>query len=161
MINEQQIIFSPLYGKNYYNKNNKNIYIYFKNNDIKKYKSNFGYALFSISNNYFNYDIDINENENDKNDYLYAQIKLIKNGNDLLNDCIEIINRYSNKIENIDKNDNNNSNKDSTNKSFFGKIVIFVIILIILVVLFIVFRWFRRKNIQSIDYVNNITPILK
>ena len=161
MINEQQIIFSPLYGKNYYNKNNKNIYIYFKNNDIKKYKSNFGYALFSISNNYFNYDIYINENENDKNDYLYAQIKLIKNGNDLLNDCIEIINRYSNKIENIDKNDNNNSNKDSTNKSFFCKIVIFVIILIILVVLFIVFRWFRRKNIQSIDYVNNMTPILK
>ena len=59
VINEQQIVFSPLYGKNYYNKNNKNIYILFENNELKKYKNNFGYVLVSIANNYFNFGIDI------------------------------------------------------------------------------------------------------
>ena len=41
VIIEQQVVFSPLYGKNYYNEKNKVIYILFKKSDLNKYKSKF------------------------------------------------------------------------------------------------------------------------
>ena len=163
IINEQQIIFSPSYGKNYYNKENKNIYILFKNDEIKKYKSNFGYALISISNKYFNYDINIEENE--ENDcFFFVKINIIENNKYNLNDYIEISNKHSNKIGNNNNNEkNNNYNEDNnSNFSFVKKIIIFIVILFIIIVLFLLFRCIRRKKIvQDTDYFKNIAPILQ
>ena len=161
MINEQQIIFSPLYGKNYYNKKNKKIYILFEKDDLKKYKKYFGYSMISISNNYLNYDIEINENENDH--YLYTQIKTYINDLSKLDDCFEISNKNSNNPESKENNNNNQSNKNINFKqNFTKKIFIAFIIIFLFIVAFLVFRCIRRKNIaKANDYFNQIAPILK
>ena len=161
MLNEQQIIFSPLYGKNYYNKNNKNIYVFFEKDELKKYKKNFGYALISISNNYLNYNIDINGNENDH--YLYVQIKAYNDEISKLNDCIEISKKNSVDSENNEKNNNKNDDNNKIFKhSFTKKIFIAFIIIFLFIIAFLIFRYIRRKNIvQVTDYFNQIQPILK
>ena len=161
IMNEQQIIFSPLYGNIYYNQNNKNIYVLFDKNELIKYKNNFGYALISISNNYFNYDIDIDSLENDY--YFYVQIKKINFDNNKLNDCIDISNKYSNQKDNIEDNNNDNykSNNNSNSFKFNIKILVFFIIFLSIIAILLIFRYFQRKNrVQVTDYFNKISPIL-
>ena len=165
VINEQQVIFSPLYGKNYYNEKNKVIYILFKKNDINKYKSNFGYVLISIINNYFNYEhSNINLNVN----YLYVKIKVIPYDSSLLYDCVEINNKYIGKRKEdkiaIERNKNNNINNNEKYKKRFisnGFIVFFVVLLLIILLLLFI-RWIKRKNAINVTnyFIQNI-PILK
>ena len=155
---EQQIIFSPLYGKIFYNQNNKKIYIFFNNKDINLYKNNFEYCLITIGNNYFNYDID-NFNQN-KNDF-FVHIQVISYEANLLNDCEEIVNKY-------DKNKGNEEEinyKDINCKTTFisKKVIIFIMVFFILIISYFIFRWIRKKNISAItEYFNKYNnPILE
>jgi len=153
IMNEQQIIFSPSFGKTYYNPDNNNIYYLFEKSEIDKYKKYFGYYIVSISNNYICYEKnDINDNKND----IYVKVKLIPYKATLINDCIEIVNKYDTYINSENKNKVINSNQqDSPRNSISYKSLVFIIIVIALIVLCLVFRCIRKKNIiQKSDYFN-------
>ena len=164
VINEQQVVFSPLYGQNYYNEKNKAIYILFKKGDINKYKSNFGYVLISIINNYFNYEhIMINLNVN----YLYVKIKVIPYENSLIYDSVEIKNKYIGKGKNdeinTERNKKNINNNEKYNKRFISNsVIVFLVVLFVIILLLLFIRWTKRKNaINTINYFNQDIPILK
>ena len=163
IINEQQVIFSPLYGKIYYNEKNKAIYILFKKSDLNKYKSNFGYVLISIINDYFNYEhSNINMNVN----YLYVKIKVISYNSNLLYDCIEINNKYIKKrkedMRDKETNNNNNVNNNYQRKFLSKGVLVFLVVLFALLLLLLFIRWMKRKNaINVINYFNQDIPILK
>lgn len=164
VINEQQVVFSPLYGKNYYNEKNKVIYILFKKSDINKYKSNFGYVLISIINNYFNYEhSDINLNVN----YLYIKIKVISYNSGLLYDCIEINNKFIGErkedVRDMETNKINVNNNGNYQRKFLSNgVIVFLIVLFAIILLFLFIRWIKRKNaINVTNYFNQDFPILK
>ena len=164
VINEQQVVFSPLYGKNYYNEKNKVIYILFKKSDINKYKSNFGYVLISIINNYFNYEhSDINLNVN----YLYIKIKVISYNSGLLYDCIEINNKFIGErkedMRDMETNKINVNNNGNYQRKFLSNgVIVFLIVLFAIILLFLFIRWIKRKNaINVTNYFNQDFPILK
>ena len=117
--------------------------------------------MISISNNYLNYDIEINEKGNDL--YLYVQIKTYINDLSKLDDCFEISNKNSNDAENKENINNNENNKNINFKqNFTKKIFIAFIIIFLFIAAFLVFRCIRRKNIaKANDYFNQIAPILK
>ena len=152
---EQQIIFSPSYGKTYYNPDNNDIYYLFEKREIDKYKKYFGYYLVSISNNYINYEKnEINDNKND----IYVKIKLIPYKSNLINDCIEIVNKYEGYLNRISDNKNKDLDSDeqsSPKNSISYKSIIFIIIVIAIIILCFIFRYIRKENIiQKNDYFN-------
>ena len=160
VINEQQVIFSPLYGKNYYNEKNKAIYILFRKRDINKYKSNFGYALISIINSYFNYGhSNINMNVN----YLYVNIKVLPYKSSSLSDCVEINNKFIGKIEEDMRDIERNNNNENSNNRFISKgAIIFLVLLFIVIISFLFIRWIKRKNAINVEnYFNQDMPIFR
>ena len=152
VINEQQIIFSPIYSKVFHNPKNNKIYFLFKRNETNIIKHNFGYYFISIGNEFFNYNINKNE--------MQVQIKVLEYKESELNDCNEVVNKY--KPLNSNKNNNNNNDNDIINgnkkkaKSFLSyKSLIIIIIVFAVISFYLVFRCIRKKNIVRVtDYFN-------
>ena len=157
VISEKQIIFSPLYGKPYFNHEEKIIYILFDNNEINKYKNNFGYGLISIGNNYFDYD-DFNE----KNSNFFIEIGIISYNENILNDCSEIINKFSNVNHNKDEEDINYEDVNKGKSSTSNKTMIILIIFFIIIIAYLFIRWKRKRNVaQMSEFFNKYNnPII-
>ena len=156
VINEQQIIFSPIYSKIFHNLNKNKIYFLFKKNETNIYKQNFGYFLISIGNDYFNYNANnFNDNDNGNKNEMYIQIKVLEYKESEISDCIEIINKYKPLQSNKNKNDIISEEKKEE-KSFlsFKSLIIFIIIFAV-IIFYLTFRCIRKKNIVSVtDYFN-------
>ena len=149
VINEQQIIFSPIYSKVFHNPKNNKIYFLFKRNETNLIKNNFGYYFISIGNEFFNYNINKNE--------MLVQIKVLEHKESEIIDCNEVVNKYkplnSNKKNN---NDNDIAQNKKESKSFLSyKSLIIIIIVFVVISFYLVFRCIRKKNIVRVtDYFN-------
>ena len=129
----------------------------FDNNEINKYKNNFGYGLISIGNNYFDYD-DFNE----KNSNFFIEIGIISYNENILNDCSEIINKFNNINHNKDEEDINYEDVNKGKSSTSNKTMIILIIFFIIIIAYVFIRWKRKRNVaQMSEFFNKYNnPII-
>ena len=164
VINEQQIIFSPIYSKVFHNPNNNKIYFLFKKNETNIYRQNFGYYLISIGNDYFDYNTkNLNDNNKENKNDMFLQIKVLEYKESEIGDCFEIANKYKPLQSSKNKNDIISENKKEEKRFLSYKTIIILMIIIAVIIIYLTFRCIRKKNIVSVtDYFNrNDSLILK
>jgi hypothetical protein len=141
-INEQLFIHSPLFAKPYYNAETKRIYYVFKNNEIAKFKKNFGYCFISFTNNIINY---INNYNQIRNDF-FIEINVLPYDEMKLQNSNEIVNKYSKPNDNIINKDNKGDNQNKSS-SVPVALIIILIIVFVLVILYLIHRFYRKRNL--------------
>ena len=153
-INEQLFIHSPLFAKPYYNAETKRIYYVFKNNEIAKFKKNFGYCFISFTNNIINY---INNYNQIRNDF-FIEINVLPYDEMKLQNSNEIVNKYSKPNDNIINKDNKGDNQNKSS-SVPVALIIILIIVFVLVILYLIHRFYRKRNLSKMnDYFINDFP---